>query len=220
MSAKEESIRVYNMFLSFPKVKGDSTEKTALFKEINDLIEKSKETLPKEVTIRKKKNQVILDSDDFMVSLDFGKVVTTRFVINKPSQNLETVNKLSNTVISFLNAVLKDKANGSHALILEVIYPKQAINLSSKIVGTAQLAKANEIAKETLTPIAIAFEYKKNNVRYLLSSYYSENTDTQISVTAQKTFEEALPFDILRQEYENLNYSLQLIVKLSEGSFS
>jgi hypothetical protein len=216
----EKKIRFVQTIASFSKTQGKAKENKGFFKEIVALIEKNKEALPKEIKIKKGTVRFILDSDDYMITLMGGKCFEVRWLINKPETNIETVNKLANTIISCVNAVLKEKADASSIFISEIFTQDKKINLASKIVGSAQLAKANEVTKETLTPFAIALEYNKDSRKYVISSVYSQTSSSypiQNSISVQFKLEEPIPFDMLQKQYENLNYSVKLCEKLVES---
>lgn len=222
MTEKKEQIMFMQSIVSFPKTEGKTKENKAFFKEIVALIDENKKTLPKEVKVRKETHRLVLDSDNYMITVLCNQCFELRALINEPITNIDPANNLTNTVTSYLNAVLKEKASQSSIVINEIFSRENDVNLASKMVGSAKMAKANEIAKETLTPFAIGFEYVKEDKRYIISSLYSKTQKSgpiQNSVSVQLKLEEPIPFDLLKKQYENLNYSVQLCERLVEGEF-
>ena len=204
--------------MSFPKTQGKVNENKCFLQEIVSLVEKTKDNLPAEIKIKKGNYRLILDSDNYMLSLSFRKRLDIRIIVNKPDENILTVNKLANSIINYVNAVLKEKVASSNISVSKICSQEKPVNLPSKIIGSAQLAKANEITKENLNPISVALEYKKDNRNCLISSYYSKITETSENAAFHSLkLAEPMPFDILQKEYESLNYSFQLLDKLNEG---
>ena len=218
MPEKKIKTNFLQAFLNFPKVPKSVKERKILFQEIVTLIEKSKDSLPKELKIEKGACSLILDSDNYMFTINFKRVAQARIMVNKIDENLEKVNNVANIIINLLNTVMKEKARDSSIMIAQIFSPLNDINLSAKFVGISQLAKANEITKESLTPLAIAFEFKKDNLKYVVSSFYSKDeSPIQNAISIKLTLSEPIPFDLLLKEHEKLNYAVKLIEKLYEG---
>ena len=184
------------------------------------MIEESKNSLPTGISINKGNLKLILDSDDYMFTIIFKKVLEIRAIVNKPDVNISVVNKLANPIISCVNTILKEKAVTSNVNVSKIYSLEKSMELPSKIIGTAQLAKANEIAKENLRPIFVAFEYKKDNRNCSISCYYNKVDDyLEYAAFHNSKLTETMPFDMLQKEYESLNYSIQILNRLNEGAF-
>jgi hypothetical protein len=218
VSKERKQINLIQAFMSFPKTQGKAKENKCFLQEITSLVEKNKDNLPTEILIKKGNYRLILDSDNYMAALLFKRNLEIRIIMNKPEENISNVNKLTNTIANYVNAVLKEKVATSNVTVARICSKEKAVNLSSKVIGSAQLAKANEITKESLNPLAVAFEYVKDNRNYVISSFYTK-TDKPVenAVSIQFKLDEPIPFDLLQKQYENLNFSMQLLDKLMEG---
>jgi hypothetical protein len=218
MSKERKQINVFQAFVSFPKTRGKIKENKCFLQEIVSLVEKNKDNLPAEIVIKKDNYRLILDSDDYIITIFFKKSLELRILMNKPEANIATVNKLANTILNYVNTVLKEKVVSSSIAITRIYSYEKTVNLPSKIIGSAQLAKANEVAKENLKPVAIAFEYTKDNKSYLISSMSTKpDRLAENAISIQFKLEEPIPFDLLQKQYENLKDTEQLLVKLMEG---
>lgn len=205
----------FQAFIGFPNVSKKAKDREMLFNETYRLIDKNKESFPAKLVLKKVKRKIILDSDDYMFTIDFKRRLVTRIMVNNPDENMEVINKIGNSVINFLNTILGEQAKGSRVSITKICFSKKEVTLPSKIIGTAQLAKVNEIAKETLNPVAITFEYIKSNTNFMVSSISSTIMKLRQNVFSSQTiFEEKLPFDLLQKENEKLNEATQLFVRL------
>lgn len=154
------------LLVDYPKVDEKSEKRKLLFNNIYLLLEKNKETFPAKTILKKKGEEIIIDSDDFMFSIELKKPLLTRIMLNDPNKNASVVNAIGNSIFNILNTVLGEQANISHVSSTIVFYLKELSNLPIKIVGTVQIAKINEIAKEMLTPTAIGIEFKKGNYKF------------------------------------------------------
>ena len=186
-----------------------------MFQEISSLIKQNRDSFPKEVTLKEKRAGIILESEEYMISI--SKNVNIRIIANKPDRTIQTINKISNLIISFINVVLKEKAYGASIYSVILYYPDKVVDLPSKIIGSSQLAKANELTKEALIPIVIGFSFKKDNQEYSISSFYSPTRPMQNNVSNRINLAEAIPFDIVQNQYEKLIYGAQLLLNLAEG---
>jgi hypothetical protein len=216
LSKKEGNLNILQTTLSFPNLKDSSKDKAPMFQEIVSLIKQNKDSLPKEVKILEKSTSIILDSEEYMIVIP-QKIIGVKIIANKPDQNIQIINKISNFVISFINVVLKEKAYGA-SLYCAIFYnPKKEVDLPSKIIGSSQLAKANELTKEALIPVAIGFTIKKDNQEFAISSFYSSSRPMQNNVSTKLDLTDAIPFDIIQKQYEKLIYGAQLLENLAEG---
>lgn len=208
--------KFFSAFITFPKVSKSVKERKTLFDKIVLLLENNKDSFPEGLILKKGKNKVILDSDDFMFSIELKEQLSTRIMINEPDKNIIIVNKVSNSIINFLNTVLEERAKGANIFFSKLLFSEKPINYASKIIGTTQLAKVNEVAKENITPFVIALEYEKEKRKYVISSSFSKKV-TQNIFAVQMDCDDKLPFDLLQNENERLNDPINLLKKITNA---
>lgn len=208
--------KFFSAYITFPKVSKRAIDRKTLFDKIIFLLENSQESFPKGLVLKKAKNKVILDSDDFMFIIELKGQLTTRIMINEPDKNIMIVNKVSNSIINFLNTVLEEQAKGAHIIFTKIMFSDKPINYAAKIIGTTRLAKVNEVAKETVTPFVIGLEYEKEKRRLVISSSFSKKSSQNV-FAAQMDCDDKLPFDLLQNENERLNDPINLLKKIADA---
>jgi len=209
---KEKEELILGLHISFPKAPKEREKREALFNKFLSLIEENKESLHVEIKSDKRKRDVILDSDEFMFVISFGKKIPLAHVfVHEPEKNLDTANEFGNKFINYLNTILGEYAIESHVDSHKTIsYPK--IDLSRKIIGEMRIAKINEKVKQTLSPVSVLFEYKINNREFAFAT-----TSTEQSVLLSRIiYKDKLPFDLLQIECNELENPANIIKKLIE----
>jgi hypothetical protein len=212
---KEKEQTLLEFSINFPKAPKKAKEKRALFQKLLPLIEEQKEALPVRLKSNKRKRYVILDSDEFMFAISFGERIAMRIAVVDPKKNLETVNKVGNKVINFVNTILGKRAIGSQINSSKTtIHPTKTINLAKKIMDERRIAKMNEEVKETLTPCGVYFEYKVKEREFSFATFSNEKSaELMFSSFAYKG---ELPFDVLRDEYNELAKPTAIIEELKK----
>ncbi len=206
--------KLFSILITFPNVPQKAEDQKEIFDKIVLLLEKSQDSFPKGLILKKGKRKVLLDSDDYMFFIELKKQLPVRILVNKPDENIATVNKVGNSIINFLNTILEERAKGAKSISTKLLLSDKPINYASKIIGTSQLAKINEVVKETVQPIAITFTYEREKRRYFISSSYSKKKN-QNSFALYTDYDGTLPFDLLQNEYKRLNDPSNLLIKIA-----
>lgn len=218
MSERDSHQEFLNILINYPKITHNKEERKEFCNRIFLLLDKDKDTFPAKTILKRKQEEIIIDSDDFMFSIIFRKTFRARIMLNEPKKNSAVVDKTGNILINILNTVLGEKAANSEVVsIITFFYQKQS-NFPIKMVGTAQIERINEIAKEKLTPTAIGFEFKRENTDFRFSIFSSKSM-IQDSISAKTVFKENLPFDLLLKEQEKLNVAANIIDKLKNAEW-
>ena len=213
--SKEKEKELFQVSISFSKIIKDAKEKESLFNRMLTLIKEHKESFPAKLLSYKRRKEIVLDSDEFMFSIRFGKHPSTVIFVRDPEENMEIANGICNSLINFLNIILEEPATNSRVFSSITMAPKKPFNLAKKIVGTTQLAKINEITKETLNPIAIALEYRKEEREYLIYNVFGHKTSQNL-VASFTIYKGALPFNLLPKEYEELKNPKKILKMIAE----
>jgi hypothetical protein len=213
--AKKEERTLAEFEINFPKAPKKVKEREVLFNKFFSLIEDGRESLPVKVKSHKRGRQIILDSDEFMFSISFGKTVSTKILVNAPEKNIDVVNEVGNKVINYMNTILGEKATNSHVILSKTILrPQKAVNLCKKLIGEPTLAKINETVKQTLNPVGIFFEYEFKE-KYIAFSTLSNEKSAE-GFFSRSVYKDKIPFDLLRKEYDMLVSPAEIVKKLIE----
>lgn len=201
--------------IRFPKAPKKAKDREVLFNKFLSLIEESKESLPVRVKSNKRRRQIILDSDEFMFTISFRKILSTKILVNHPEENIDTVNEVGNKVINYMNTILGDKATNSSVFFSKRIFrPEKIINLCKKLIGEPRLAKINEEVKQPLNPIGVYFEYELKGKELGFMTFSNERSAE--AIFCKSTYKDKIPFNLLRKEYNELASPTEIIKKLLE----
>lgn len=215
MAEKKEIIRTLAEFsIFFPKAPKKAEDKEALYSKFLSLVEENKE-LPVKVKSNKRKKRIILDSDEFMFAIYFGKTLSIRTLVNDPDKHIDTINGVGNKIINYMNIILGEGARNSTVNSAKTTYYSKRIpNLSKKIIGETRIAKINEKVEQVLNPYAISFEYKLKEKEFSFGSFSGKaSVEALLSSTPYK---DRIPFNFLRKEYDELIKPEELMKKLAE----
>lgn len=219
--AKKKIETFLSLAISFPKASKKAKDKEILFHKLLSILEENKESLPVEVKSKKRARSIVLDSEDFMFTISFGKRGSTtriRVLMNNPEKNMELANEVGNKVFNYMNAILGggalEPSVSSHKTIA---YPKKIANLATKIIGEGRLAEISEEVKQTLSAGGVYFEYKVGEREFSFATVSNERyADVLFSSITYKT---KVPFDLLQTEYDELTNPMEIMKKLREMEY-
>lgn len=219
MSEKEEKKETFLVVeISFPKAPKKAKDKQTLFTKFLSLIEESKESLPIEVEFQKRRRSIILDSDEFMFNIYFGKkgaTIRMRVTVHDPEKNIDIANEVGNKVVNYMNTILGKGATETRVFSHQTtLYSNKIANLSKKIIGEGRITKINEEVKQILGPIGVFFEYKMNDRDFAFGILSDEKgAETLLS---RITYKDKMPFDLIRIEHDELGNPASVIKRLTE----
>jgi len=199
-----------NFSINFPNAPKDAKNRKEFFEKTLSLIDSNISDFSMfNYNIGKKKKEIKLEHVDMVIIISFYKKSSIRFIINNPEDNIEMANNVGNKIINFLSNVLGSysEKSGINSLITE-IRPIE-INLTEKIIGNDRIIKINEIIKHKINPLGIAFEIFIDERSFFLSNFYSDKS-LQIFSSVLK-YENTLPFDLLINEYKELDRTKQIM---------
>jgi len=205
---------VYTCDVDFTKTL-TKKERGSAFSKFLSFVEENKESLPAKTSSRKRRKQIILDSENFFLTISFGKKLAISAMINDPNKNKADVNEIGNKISSYINAILGEKAKGATVTSLLTFRSGKAANLAKKLVGESKVAKISDFLQEMIQPISIAFEYAMGEKAFFLShSTYNETTTRLIG--SHIVYKNRLPFNLIEKEIDELDHSTRIMKKLIE----
>lgn len=199
-----------NFSISFPNAPKDAKNRKEFFEKTISLIDSNISDFSMfNYNIGKKKKEIQLEHVDMVITISFYKRSSIRFIINNPEDNIEMANTVGNKIINFLSNVLGSysEKSGINSLITE-IRPLE-INLTEKIIGNDRIIKINEIIKHKINPLGIAFEINIDEKSFFISHFYSDKSIQLVSSVLK--YETTLPFDLLINEYKELDGAKQIM---------
>jgi hypothetical protein len=204
-----------NFDISFPLAPKEKKEKLTAFSELLSLIADDKERLKVDLKPNKTKLEIILSSDEFGFGVYLKERVSVNIGVADPEKNIKKVNEIGNEILSFISTVLGEGATGSKIMTTTTTRDKgrESINLSKKIIGDTRLAKINNKIKLQLNPLGIFFEYKLNERDFLIGSLSNRTVEM---FTSHKTYKDAIPLNVLLNEYHELKKPKKVMELLSD----
>jgi hypothetical protein len=217
MPRKTKSSSFLQAYFKFEELEKQQEKKT-IFDQLCQMAEKSQSSFPVRIKLIKRKDSITFDSDNFVLSVYVRESVTLRITANKPVDNLDVVNKVTSSLINFLNTILGSAAKNSRVSLAKTTKIENDNNFARRIVGIDRLAKINEIAQETLNPKSIMLEYEKQGHSFTIGYFFSEELK-EVFISSLKDYEDNLPFDILEKEYKILSNAEVVAERLQEKEF-
>jgi hypothetical protein len=207
----------FEMQIFFSKASEKVIDKKNLFDKILSLIKQNKESLGVKIRSNKREKKIIMSSDNFLLSINFGKEIMMNFLIFKPDENIEIFNNVGNNIINYMNTILEDNANNPLIGCIKFIpVYKKNVNLAKKIISESRIVEINNVVEQVLNPISISLEYQIDDRGFLLS-FNSIKEKTNISVATRIYYKEKLTYNVMQEEYNELKKPLKILDVLIES---
>ena len=209
---KQKEETVYTCDLLFPKIL-TRKERDSAFSKFLSFVEENKEVLSVRTSSRKRRKQIILDSESFFLAISFGKKLSISVLVNDPNKNKADANEIVNKISSYINTILSEKVEGAIARSLLRVRSGKAVNLAKKLIGESKVAKISDFLQETIQPISIAFEYAIEEKKFYLS-YSTHKKSTSWLMGSHTVYKNRLPFNLIEKDIDELDHSTQMMKKL------
>lgn len=210
----------FEMQIFFSKASEKVIDKKNLFDKILSLIKQNKESLGVKIKSNKREKKILMSSDNFVLSINFGKEIMMDFLISKPDENIEIFNNVGNNIINYMNTILEEKANNLLIGCIKFIpVYKKNVNLAKKIISESRIVEINNVVEQVLNPIAISLEYQIDDRSFLLS-FSSIKEKTNIFVATRIYHKEKLTYNMMQEEYNELKKPLKILDTLIESELS
>jgi len=205
-------------FTSTRKIK--AKERSAMFKRFKSLLERDRKSLSIEDIICEKR-KIALDCSEFGSIVCFEKPVTFSIVSEEVEKNKKRMNDMTNKLINYLNTILGEMAKGTaiNSTYSKTSSERGGTNIVRKFLDEAKLAKANELTKTSLEPQGIVLGFTSKKHTNVLINFYSKERGAMVGVMTKTSHKEILPWNILSEEYKNLQEILDIIESLHQERF-
>lgn len=220
MPKKTQELEEANAFhVIFPRTqKAKAKERRSFHSKMKSILERDKQALRvKDISV--KKDMITLETEEIEIMIGFKKTVTLFLTVSELEKNKTRLNNLANKLVNYLNTVTGEYAKDPRVSLFSTTLRKEGANLSRSFVEETTLARINELAKKTLKPTGIAFEYKSGDHENFILTLHDEKSGSLDLIMSKRDYKGMIPWDFALEEYNNLKEVMNIIGKLAQKEF-